>query len=217
MSDGSPVSQNAPQPVEPPATEPPPAEPPPSDAARLHPTQRTRPTSRPPSRRTASNELDPATLAEALQTVVLPELKALGRAVFKDGTFGAATAAGVVFELAPGVPKEHAERSRPAVEAALTAHIGRPVTLQIVASGDAPPVSAGRCTTHRRRRGRSGRTRRGERRPVGAGSGEVDLDESVEIDLTELTDATDVAASGIERLTQAFPGAELIDEDEVST
>ncbi len=213
---GPTLSQNAPPPVEPPSTEPPPAEPPPSDAA---PAPDVAPPSDEPAapETEASNELDPARLAEALQTVVLPELKALGRAVFKDGTFGAATAAGVVFELAPGVPKEHAERSRPVVEAALTAHIGRPVTLQIVAAGDAPPVSPGAAPRIAGGAVDLTESDAANDAPVGAGSGEVDLDESVEIDLTELTDATDVAASGIERLTRAFPGAELIDEDEVST
>ena len=219
------VSPNATQPVEPLATEPPPAEPPASDAAPSDAAPSDEPAipataaghEPPASAAAADGELDPATLADALQTAVLPELKALGRAVFKDGTFGASTAAGVVFELAPGVPKEHAERSRPAVEAALAAHIGRPVTLQIVASGDAPPVSPGAAP--RIAGGAVDLTEpdAANAAPLGAGTDEVDLDESVEIDLTELTDATDVAASGIERLTRAFPGAELIDEDEVST
>jgi len=34
------------------------------------------------------------------------------------------------------------------------------------------------------------------------------------VDLSELTDATDVAAGGADKLTQAFPGAVVVEEDQ---
>ena len=49
---------------------------------------------------------------------------------------------------------------------------------------------------------------------------EVEADEAEQartIDITELEDANDVAETGIDRLTKAFPGAVVVDPDEVTT
>ena len=45
---------------------------------------------------------------------------------------------------------------------------------------------------------------------------EPESDEALTIDIHELEDATDVAETGIDRLTRAFPGAVVIEEDEVA-
>ena len=40
-----------------------------------------------------------------------------------------------------------------------------------------------------------------------------DQDERDHIDVSELEDATDVSTSGVDKLVQAFPGAELIEQE----
>ena len=111
--------------------------------------------------------------------------------------------ASAVFELAAGVPTRHADRFRGDIESALSDRLGRPVTLTMVPHGDGAPAAS---ATPR------------------ISGGAVDLtepaadeaDEALTIDIHELEDATDVAETGIDRLTRAFPGAVVIEEDEVT-
>jgi hypothetical protein len=129
-----------------------------------------------------------------------PELRAPAKAACKDGTFLSVDGTTAVFELATGVPTRHAERFRGDIESALSERLGQRVTLTIVPHGDSAPSasSAPRIS-----------------------GGAVDLaepesDETLTIDIHELEDATDVAETGIDRLTRAFPGAVVIEEDEVT-
>jgi DNA polymerase-3 subunit gamma/tau len=132
-----------------------------------------------------------------------PELRAPAKAACKDGTFVSVDGASAVFELATGVPTRHAERFRGDIESALSDRLGRPVTLTMVPHGDGIPAAS---ATPR------------------ISGGAVDLtepaadeaDEALTIDIHELEDATDVAETGIDRLTRAFPGAVVIEEDEVT-
>jgi hypothetical protein len=151
----------------------------------------------------AAGEPAPASSGGDVQAVraaldaVLPELRAPAKAACKDGEFVGFDGTNATFELATGVPLRHAERFRADIERALTAQLGASVTLQLVPHGDGEPSpSAPRIS-----------------------GGAVDLaeaEELVTIDIAELEDADDVAETGIERLTRAFPGAVVMTQDEVN-
>ncbi len=127
---------------------------------------------------------------------ILGHLPARSRAFFGAGRFVAVTDGVAVFAL-PNAP--HAERCEPRraeVEAALAAHFGRPVPLRLTVDDD-PPAG-------------------GDAQRLGATTAprvpapEPEPDEDV--DLTQLTDADDVATSSVDRVRELFPGAELVDE-----
>ncbi|HEY9556042.1 MAG TPA: hypothetical protein VIR58_04870, partial [Acidimicrobiales bacterium] len=127
---------------------------------------------------------------------VLQALKPGTRAVFGTGRFADSTADAAVFALQNAPTRDHCDKKRPEVEAALTAHFGRPVSLRLVTESDVgggeeasgPAPSSGAAAP--------------------AGPQHEDEDS---IDVSELEDAPDVS-TGVERLAQAFPGAELVDE-----
>lgn len=110
-----------------------------------------------------------------------------------------------VYELGMGVRLDFAERFRSEIETLLRDQLGSPITLQMVASGDAPgartvaPRIAGGAVD------------------LDEAAAEAEAEEVATIDISELEDADDVAETSVERLTKAFPGAVLVDEDEVTT
>lgn len=146
-------------------------------------------------------------LVLAFGDVIVPSLKGLAKAIYSHGRFVKVDDAGALFALENAATCQRAERYRADVEAALSAHFGRPVPLRLVDEGSLEGVE----TTGPSEPG-AGRTGR----PVSAGvpSRADDDDEAATIDLDELEDAVDVAASGIEKLTEAFPGAVLVDDGE---
>lgn len=123
---------------------------------------------------------------------VLAALKPGTKAVYGTGRFVPSTAESAVFALANVPTRDHCEKRRPEVEAALSAQLGRPVRLQLVTEsevgGAATPSAPG----------------------VAAPSPAAADDEEI-VDVHDLEDAP-TAASGVERLAQAFPGAELVEE-----
>ncbi len=146
-----------------------------------------------------SGALDVAQVAAALEAV-LPTLRAPAKAACLDGSFVQVDGATAVYELGMGVPLRHAERFRADIESALREQLGQPVVLQMVPSGEAPDGS-------------------GAPRISGGAVdlAEAEADESLTIDIAELEDANDVAETGVDRLTKAFPGAVVLDADEVTT
>lgn len=95
-----------------------------------------------------------------------------------------------------GLPNEiHAakcEEVRGVVEAELAEHFARPITMRIVVdAGDPAP-------------------RRG---PDAAAGGPGEFEEDVAIDLEDLTDVEGDAPTGVDRIAEIFPGAELVDGD----
>lgn len=141
-------------------------------------------------------------VAAALEAIV-PTLRAPAKAALQDGAVVRADESTVVYELGTGVPLRHAERFRVDIEAALREQLGRAVSLQMVPSGgatdgtEAPRISGGAVDL--------------------AEAEAVEAEEVLTIDITELEDANDVAETGIDRLTKAFPGAVVVDADEVTT
>ena len=124
---------------------------------------------------------------------VLDALPGAARALFRMGRFVDNPGGSAARFALPNKPhRDHCEKKRGEVEAALARHFGRPVPLELVTEADvggAPPDA-----------------------PAAGSPGapaEPEVDEVEDIgDVRDLEDAPD-AASGVERLTEAFPGAVL--------
>ncbi len=147
--------------------------------------------------RPAGGALDATMLTKTWTDAVLPKLRPLAKALFADARLEL-DATGVVRATIPAALKQRAEEHRAAVEAALSTELGSSVTLSIT-GGVGATETAGP--------GSSGANRR-DLPP------EPEPEHENDIDLNELTDAPAVPRmSGIERVTAAFPGAQLIDEE----
>ena len=121
---------------------------------------------------------------------MLEGLKGSTKAMYLPGRFLPSTDRGAVLALANQPTVDHCDKKRAEVEAALAAHFGRPVPLVLVVDHDAPDASPGPSTA----------------RPTPDAAAD---DEPV--DVRDLEDAPP-QGSGLDRLTEAFPGAELVDE-----
>ncbi|MFI5044517.1 MAG: hypothetical protein ACHQDC_06975, partial [Acidimicrobiales bacterium] len=160
---------------------------------------------------------DRDSLVIAFADAVVPTLKGMAKAIYTNGRFVAVTSRGAVFALDNTPTLERAEKHRAVVEAALAAHFGRPVPLILIEQADAheyegtaagggsptttaPPPAAAPADT--------------PAVPAPTAQPAAETDDEPAIDVTELTDATDVALSGVDKLTQAFPGAVLVEGDE---
>lgn len=170
---------------------------------------------------------------------VVPQLKGVAKAIYSSGHFVAVTGRGVVFTLPNAATVERAEKFRPDVESMIGAEVGSPVRLLLVDETDpaavadatgGPGRSAASSTsasaptptptqTPTPPRGRTTPRTRSEEPAVAVPEPTTapdpveptgDDDESSIIDVHDLEDA-DVAATGVEKLTQAFPGAVLVD------
>ncbi len=134
-----------------------------------------------------------AELAQAWADAVLPSLKQGTRAMFLTGRFVEPESDRAVFALANGPTRDHCEKKRPEVEAALASHFGRSIPLRLIALADDGPGGAPEPSTGA---------------PAATSAREDDDDVG---DVHALEDAP-TAATGVERLSVAFPGAELVDE-----
>ena len=170
---------------------------------------------------------------------VVPQLKGVAKAIYSSGHFVAVTGRGAVFTLPNAATVERAEKFRPDVESMIGAEVGSPVRLLLVDETDpaavadatgGPGRSAASSTsasaptptptqTPTPPRGRTTPRTRSEEPAVAVPEPTTapdpveptgDDDESSIIDVHDLEDA-DVAATGVEKLTQAFPGAVLVD------
>ena len=118
---------------------------------------------------------------------VLPQLKGMVKALYAAGRFVSADDGGAVLALPTAPHRQKCEERRKDVEAALTAHFGRPIPLRLVVDG-------------------------GEVAPASGTSTPTSVTDDV-VDLDELVDAPSAPTSSIDRLTQAFPGAELLTDE----
>ena len=89
----------------------------------------------------------------------------------------------VVLTVPKGPPAAMLEQRRPELEQVLTAHFARPIAVRLAIDPAAAPVSPTEPSQ-----------------------------EDEPVDVHELEDAP-AAGSGVERLAEAFPGAELVDEE----
>ncbi len=119
---------------------------------------------------------------------ILPKLKGLPKAIYAPGRFIDSESGSAVYALPSTTPLAKGEQYRAEVEAALARHFGRPVPLKLIA--DKPEVDRSRPTT------------------TDAGPYEEEV-----YDPAELVDAPpEIARTGMDKLVEAFPGAELLDE-----
>ena len=109
-----------------------------------------------------------------------------------------------VFALPNAPHAERCESRRADVEQALAAHFGRPVPLRLTVDDDPSAVEGGLTASTASPADRAVAGSASSRSP------EPEPDEDV--DLTQLTDANDVATSSVDRVRELFPGAELVDE-----
>ena len=113
---------------------------------------------------------------------------------FSGGRFISVEGASIVFGLPNAIHRDRCLECVDDVRGAISSHVGNQVDLQLVVDGDAPPPVA-----------------RAIDQP--APKVEAPVEEDEVIDLDSLTDASADAAGGIDLLTEAFPGAELIEPD----
>jgi hypothetical protein len=129
-------------------------------------------------------------LTVAWADAVVPKLKGMAKALFLPGRFVGEADGRMAFAVPNDAHRNRAEPYRAEVESALATHFGRPVPLALVLD-------------------------EGQRAAPVDRSGASSVDERHEaIDPAELVDAgRQPSDGGIERLTRAFPGAEVIEED----
>jgi DNA polymerase III subunit gamma/tau len=117
---------------------------------------------------------------------VVPRLKGMARALYLPGRFVAADASGATFALPNGPQLTKCEQYRSEVEAALAEYFHRPVPLRLVLDDAEAPARSGPS---------------------------VDGPPDDEVDVAELVDAPPGRVrSGLDRVTEAFPGAQLVEE-----
>jgi hypothetical protein len=148
---------------------------------------------------------------DAWNTTVKPGLKPLVRALFSAGGWAGHDGDTWRFGVPTEPHREKCEAHRPAVEAALSAAVGRPISLTIVVGVDPLAVHEPAPAAPTRPAAPSGGGRSST--AVAATEAPVVLDDEADIDLDDLTDVPpESVLSPIDRLAQAFPGAELVDE-----
>jgi DNA polymerase-3 subunit gamma/tau len=132
-------------------------------------------------------------LTIAWSDAVLPKLKPRVKGLFASGRFVSVEDGGAVYGLPGAGLVEKAEGVRPDVEAALAAHFGTSVPLRLVVDDGAPPPAD---------------TASAPSAPTPA----VEPEPEDDIDLSELTDAPADDRTGIDHLSAAFPGSEIVEE-----
>lgn len=125
---------------------------------------------------------------QAAWPTLVEGLKGATRGMFRDGRFELDGRGAMVLVVPKGPPADQLEKRRPEVEAALAVQFGRAVPLQLVVAPDLAPSPT----------------------EVADGAVRAEPDDEV-IDVHALEDAPS-AGSGVDRLAEAFPGAELVEE-----
>jgi DNA polymerase-3 subunit gamma/tau len=182
--------------------------------------------------------------ADAWENTIRPALRGMARAVYGPTAFVRSTDSSLTLSVPNAVHRAKCEEQRSAVEAALAAFAGGPITVELIDGGDgggvgvrsaAEPTGAPASVStpapspvHEADAGAtadaasSPRTR-GLAAAAATAAGEsiddepparfVELPDDDEVDLDDLIDAPpETVKSPIDRLAEAFPGSELIEE-----
>jgi DNA polymerase-3 subunit gamma/tau len=115
---------------------------------------------------------------------ILPNLPNRAKARFGAGRWLAVDDA-AVYALPNAHHRDRCEGCRPDVEAALAAHFGQPVPIRLVLDDEPGPAAAPDSPS---------------------------IPDEDDIDVRELTDAPAAGASSVDRITDMFPGTELVEE-----
>jgi DNA polymerase III subunit gamma/tau len=152
-------------------------------------------------------------------------LRGMTRAVFAPATMLSSTDTSVTFSLPNAVHREKCEQHRAALEVAIGAVTGAALTVQLVVEGETvgagvPGGSSESSSARPSDDSRAGglvdvpiRSLEGDEIHAGRESDAVDAIDDEDVDLDDLVDAPpESVKSPIDRLADAFPGSELIDE-----
>ncbi len=135
-------------------------------------------------------------LSEAFGGALLDGLGQRVRTRFKSGRFLSVDGNTAVF----GVPNAHyqprVEEVKGDVEQAILSMFGANVVIDVIVDGDAPPPPGNRSTAPT------------PATPATPANSEAEIADVG--DVTELADAPDIASTGVDRITQAFPGATIV-------
>jgi DNA polymerase III subunit gamma/tau len=138
-------------------------------------------------------------LQKAWETTLLPNLKG-ARAWFSRGRF--VNANRPTFAAPPDMPIARLETKRSDVDAALAKHFGQPIPFVIVHDANSPDAAPPRPQAAAR-----------QSTPAAGSNMPSEPENDYEsYDPSELVDAPVNAADEFERITDAFPGSELLDE-----
>jgi len=137
--------------------------------------------------------------------VLLAKIPRAAKALFSAGRFVEVDERGAVFALPNAPHMKRCEEHRDAIERVLAEHFGRPVSLTLTVDDAAPTPRAAAAPAP------AAKAPPTKVAPTDAESEHI-AEEVVDID--ELEDAPSDRRSGVDRLTQAFPGAELLGEDD---
>jgi DNA polymerase III subunit gamma/tau len=133
---------------------------------------------------------------EAAWPEVRGELSGRAKSRFSGGRFLSSGPDGIVFGLPNVIHRDRCADCADEVQAALSTRLGAAIRLELVVDNDAPAPTA----------------RAGQAPPPKPASAEALEADPDSIDLAELTDAAADEADGLGLLTEAFPGAEVIEE-----
>ncbi len=135
----------------------------------------------------------------AIHAAVAASVRPLAKAALGAGSFTAVRDGRIVFSVPSEALRKRAEDVRAELERALAGEMGSAVPLEIVVDAAATSIEHDPTVAPLRRAG-------------APPPPEPEPDDDV--DLSELVDAPkELATTGIDRLTAAFPGAELVDDD----
>ena len=138
----------------------------------------------PPAAEVPAGALPTTRELDAAWPAVVDGLKGASKGMFRDARFEVAGEV-VLLTVPKGPPIEQLEKRWPAVEDALAQHFGRRVPVRLAVDPEAGPTAASAAP-----------------QPV---------PEEEPVDVHELEDAP-AGGTGVDRLAEAFPGAELVDE-----
>jgi DNA polymerase-3 subunit gamma/tau len=197
--------------------------------------------STPPPEAAVASVADTPLTAEQWEQTVRPGLRGMARAVYMPATLSTSTVDMVTFSLPNAVHREKCEQHRAAVEAAVRSVTGRPTEVALIIEGDSGPAvsTPPAATSATPPPSRPVATADGpDAAPAPAGSPaatpppvraeapraavvheepvRAPIDDPIDDDDVDLDDLVDVppesVKSPIERLAEAFPGSEMIDE-----
>ena len=132
-------------------------------------------------------------LTSAWSEAVLPRLGGLTKAIYAVGHFLDSSGPRAVFAVPNAVHREKAGQKVAEVEAALAAHFGRPVPLELVVDDGAGGSSSATAA------------------PAPRGSAAAQEPEEDVGDIAQLEDAPADDRSAAQRVIETFPGAEIVD------
>ena len=147
-----------------------------------------------PAPAAGGGDLDPERVVALFGESVVPALKGVGKALYTHGRVVRTEGDTVVFALENPPTRDRAEKYREQVEQTLSGRLGRAVSVRLVTEDEAGGGAAPAPT------------------PAAAAAAEAAAESEIIAELDDL-EVADVAVSGIDKLTKAFPGATLVDDD----